>query len=66
MQASMARAIWWPTASDRLDTDAGQAGFQAGTTHGAYGDLALNADGTWTYTAANGSRRFKRWAMAMR
>ena len=35
------------------DTDAGQAGFQAGTTHGAYGDLALNADGTWTYTAAN-------------
>ena len=27
------------------DTDAGQAGFQAGTTHGAYGDLALNADG---------------------
>ena len=35
------------------DTDAGQAGFQAGTTHGAYGDLALNADGTWTYTAAS-------------
>ena len=37
------------------DTDAGQAGFQAGTTHGAYGDLALNADGTWTFTAANGN-----------
>ena len=35
------------------DTDAGQAGFQAGTSNGAYGDLVLNADGTWTYTASN-------------
>ena len=43
-----------------------KAGFQAGTTHGAYGDLTLNADGTWNYTAANGNPAIKRWAMAIR
>ena len=66
MQASMAQATWWPTALSVTDADAGQAGFQAGTTHGTYGDLALNADGAWTYTAASGNLRFKRWAMAIR
>ena len=46
MQASMAQATVASGTLSVTDTDAGQAGFQAGTAHGAYGDLALNADGT--------------------
>ena len=57
MRASMAQATVANGTLSVTDADAGQAGFQAGTTHGAYGDLTLNADGTWNYTAANGNLR---------
>ncbi|MFT3848316.1 MAG: retention module-containing protein [Propionivibrio sp.] len=36
------------------DADAGQSAFQPATLNGTYGTLTLAADGTWTYTAANG------------
>ena len=36
------------------DVDGGEASFSAGTLTGTYGDLVLDAAGTWTYTAANG------------
>ncbi|MDE2000934.1 MAG: VCBS domain-containing protein, partial [Burkholderiales bacterium] len=36
------------------DVDAGQAGFQANTVHGAYGTFTIGTDGTWTYSADNG------------
>ncbi|MDE2433572.1 MAG: VCBS domain-containing protein, partial [Burkholderiales bacterium] len=35
------------------DVDAGQAGFQANTVHGAYGTFTIGTDGTWTYSADN-------------
>ncbi|MGI9350057.1 MAG: DUF4214 domain-containing protein, partial [Rhizobiaceae bacterium] len=35
------------------DTDAGQAGFVAGTVAGTYGSISISATGNWTYSADN-------------
>lgn len=49
------------TATGKLtvsDVDSGEASFQAGTTAGSYGALALAADGTWKYTLDNAAVQF--------
>ncbi|MBU2582411.1 MAG: VCBS domain-containing protein, partial [Alphaproteobacteria bacterium] len=35
------------------DADSGEAGFNAGTVTGTYGDLTIDAAGNWSYAAAN-------------
>ncbi|USE39572.1 VCBS domain-containing protein [Endozoicomonas sp. SCSIO W0465] len=35
------------------DVDSGEARFTAGTVNGSYGDLTLDANGNWSYSADN-------------